>query len=80
MPRGIPNKKRRGRRAAGEETNGVETEGAVDEEGNPVVGGELAEPPPTLGESIEIVRAALEPFDDGMRKRVVRAASMLLKG
>lgn len=78
MPRGIPNKKRRARRAAGDETtNGAEVE--VDEEGNPIVGGELAEPPPTLGEAIEIVRSALSPFDDTMRRRVVRAATMLLK-
>ncbi len=79
MPKGIPNKKRRARRAAVDETNGVEGEVEVDEEGNPLVAGELAEPPPTLGESIEIVRAALAPFDDVMRRRVVRAATMLLK-
>ncbi len=75
MPRGIPNKKRRSRSAAAP-TNG---EPVLDEEGNPIVGGEIDDPPPTLGEAIEIVRSALSPFDDVMRRRVVRAATMLLK-
>ena len=75
MPRGIPKKRRR--RSNGEVEAATETP-EVDEDGNPIVSGE-SEEPPTLGEAIEMVRSALSHFDDPTRKRVVRAANMLLK-
>lgn len=77
MPRGIPNKKRRGRRSNGE-AEAAATEPELDEEGNPIVSGE-SEAPPTLGEAVEIIRDTLSHFDDGQRKRVLRAAATLLK-
>lgn len=75
MPRGNPGKKR-GRRKNGEAEATAEVE--VDEEGNPIVSGE-SEEPPSLGEAVEIVRSTLAHFETAERKRVLRAASMLLK-
>lgn len=70
MPRGIPNKKRGGRRAAAE----------IEED---VVGGELDDTPAPvtngLGAAIESVRSALEPFSKETRKKIVQAASVMLR-
>lgn len=78
MPRGIPNKKRRRKTTNGEAeaVDGAEPE--VDENGNAIVAGE-SEEPPSLGEAIEIIRSTLAHFDDTARKRLVKAATMLLK-
>lgn len=54
----------------------------ADDNGMPIVGGEPlppSEPKNDLGTAIETVRRALEPFDEAMRKRVVRAAAVMLK-
>lgn len=78
MPRGIPNKpgKRRGRRSV---SNG-EADGATetDDSGDTLVSGE-SEQPPTVGEAIEAVRHALESFDESTRRKIVRAANVVLK-
>jgi len=74
MPRGIPNKKRRKRSPNGDAPGEVE----LDDNGQPVVAGE-SEEPPSLGEAIEIVRSTLAHFAESDRKRLIRAANMLLK-
>lgn len=73
MPRGVPNKKRRGRHAAAEEETPAEEnpEGTED--------GQNGYAPPTLGEAIENVRASLEPFDVSTRKKIMRAVTAVLK-
>lgn len=72
----MPKPKKRVRRNGAEAAEGTLE---VDEEGNPVVGGEPAEAPLTLGEAIENVRASLTPFDPDTRRRIVRAANTFLK-
>ena len=73
MPRG--KKRGVGRKAAVEAVDGTEE---VDAEGNPIVSGELDETP-TLGGAIDSIATALQPFDETTRKRIVRAAHMMLK-
>jgi hypothetical protein len=75
MPRGIPNKKRRKRSPNGDAPGEVE----LDDNGQPVVAGELEDEPPSLGQAIEIVRSTLAHFAEADRKRLIRAANMLLK-
>lgn len=76
MPRGIPNSPRKKRRRAA--SNGEATDVELDDNGQPVVAGE-SEDPPSLGEAIEIVRSTLAHFAESDRKRLIRAANMLLK-
>lgn len=71
MPRGV--KKRRS--AAAESVDVQE----YDADGTPVVSGEPSGEAPTIGDSIDAVRGALAPFDGVMRRRIVKAAEMLLK-
>lgn len=74
MPK--PTKSRRSRRAAATE---------VAEEADPIVGGEPIDgataeaTEPSLGQSIDWVRQALEPHDADTRKRIIRAANQLMK-
>lgn len=54
------------------------------EEADPIVGGELesVESDPgsgDLGQAIDWVRRALSPFDGDTRKRIIRAANVLMK-
>lgn len=75
MPRGIPNKRRGGRRAATaeveEETVG-ETPTLVPPSGAVPVG-------LSIGAAIEQVRSALEPFDIPRRKAILKAVTAVLK-
>lgn len=71
MPRGYPKKKRRSRSAdeAPETVDGAEAETAP--------GAETVAW--TIGEAIESVRAALEPFEADTRKRILRAVNAVLR-
>lgn len=68
MPRGVK-KKRGGRAAAVDEVDTVSGE----------LDGEPAPEPSNLGAAIESVREALAPFDKATRKRIVRAAAVVLE-
>ena len=72
----MANRKKRRRSNGAEETVNGEVE--LDAEGNPIVSGE-SEDAPTLGGAIDAIAYALKPFDDVTRKRIVRAAHMMLK-
>lgn len=56
-------------------------------EADPVVGSEPVDTgsvesdpgPNDLGQAIDWVRRALTPFDDSMRKRIIRAANVMMK-
>lgn len=59
--------------AAVEASNGHEPDPIVGGEPNPGASG------PTIGTAIDSIRRALEPYDGATRKRLVRAAEMMLK-
>lgn len=74
MPRGIPNKRRGGRRAAAAE---VEEETGESPTLIPPSGAVPAGL--SIGNAIEQVRSALEPFDVPRRKAILKAVSAVLK-